>query len=164
MTLNKDGLEAAHSRLEELAGMRSIPSILTRAGREFIADKAITAYLSALPAPDGLVEKLEAMAKWLDDGLGHEILSPKPLREAATVIQTLQRERDEILGDFSTTAHALSAAEQQVRDMRAGLEFYRDGFTFTTNPRYGGLEWKPTETLLDDCGNTARLLLKEGGE
>lgn len=47
--------------------------------------------------------------------------------------------------------------------LRTALEFYRDGFEFHTNPRRAGLEWKPKETLLDDCGNIARIALTEGG-
>ena len=105
MTLNKDGLEAAHAAYERYG------------------------------------QKGDLRSQRLSDGC------------LSTVITAYLKVVDE----------RLSAAEQQVRDMRAGLEFYRDGFTFTTNPRYGGLEWKPTETLLDDCGNTARLLLKESG-
>lgn len=54
---------------------------------------------------------------------------------------------------------ASGLAIQAEAELRAALEFYRDGYTFTTNPRRGGLEWKPTEALLDDCGNTARLAL-----
>lgn len=47
----------------------------------------------------------------------------------------------------------------KVQELQRALEFYRDGFTFTTNPRRAGLEWKPTEALLDDCGNLARATL-----
>lgn len=36
------------------------------------------------------------------------------------------------------------------------LEFYRDAWNMKPNKRYGGLEWSPKETLLDDCGNRAR--------
>lgn len=47
----------------------------------------------------------------------------------------------------------------EIEDLKRALEFYRDGFEFITNKRYGGLEWKPTEALLDDCGNTARAVI-----
>lgn len=43
----------------------------------------------------------------------------------------------------------------KIAKMRRALEFYRDAFTSTPNQRYGGLEWKPTEALLEDCGNLA---------
>lgn len=39
------------------------------------------------------------------------------------------------------------------------LEFYAEAWDFTTNKRYGGLEYHPKETLLDDCGNIARAAL-----
>jgi hypothetical protein len=121
MTLNKQGLEAAHARLEELSGMRNIPSILTRSGREFIAEKAIAAYLAALPAPDGLVERLLKLASTAD---GSSSGAKEALREAATVIQTQAEKIDRlwgaILNERQATARAVSraeAAEQQVRDM-----------------------------------------------
>jgi len=42
----------------------------------------------AATAPAGdLADKLEQMAQWLDDGLGHSVLSPKPLREAAQALR-----------------------------------------------------------------------------
>lgn len=41
----------------------------------------------------------------------------------------------------------------------SALKFYADAWCFTTNPKRGGLEWKPTEKLLDDCGNVARAAL-----
>lgn len=54
-------------------------------------------------------------------------------------------------------------AEQAERDLaaaREALAFYRDGWTFTIS-RHGGLEWKPKEDLLDDCGNVARKALAQ---
>lgn len=41
-----------------------------------------------------LVEKLRAMAEWLDDGLSHEILSPMPLRLASSQLAAVAAERD----------------------------------------------------------------------
>lgn len=59
-------------------------------------------------------------------------------------------------------AHAVNASSQaEIERLRTALEFYRDGFQFHTDPRRAGLEWKPTETLLDDCGNVARAALSE---
>ena len=40
--------------------------------------------------------------------------------------------------------------------LRKALKFYADAWCFTTNPKRAGLEWKPKEELLDDCGNIAR--------
>ncbi|MCX5581358.1 hypothetical protein OSH12_23955, partial [Kaistia terrae] len=37
--------------------------------------------------------------------------------------------------------------------MLEALKFYGDAWMCGTNKRYGGLEWKPKEALLDDCGN-----------
>ena len=150
MTVNKEGLEAAHARLEELSGMRNIPSILTRSGREFIAEKAIAAYLAALPAPDGLVERLRAdaaqlirMSKATEFGKDLSVRVKAPdlliasLTEAATVIQTLQRERGE-----------LRAALRPFAERAVGYEHLP---AFETDARFQHLR-------------RARLLLKEGGE
>lgn len=127
-----------------------------------MASKAITAYLAALPAPDGLVERLRARRTvnlaWPDDSLLAIQAEQNLCIEAATVIQTLQRERDEILGDFSTTAHALAAAEQQVRDMSGQVEqAFRDGLSYGGNVENADsdIAWQHSR---------ARLLLKEGGE
>lgn len=43
--------------------------------------------------------------------------------------------------------------------LRTALQFYADAWCFTTNPKRAGLEWKPKEALLDDCGNMARAAL-----
>lgn len=43
--------------------------------------------------------------------------------------------------------------------MRKALEFYASNWNYKPNKRYGGLEYSPNETLLDDCGNTARAVL-----
>jgi hypothetical protein len=44
----------------------------------------------------------------------------------------------------------------EVVRLKAALQFYADEWCFTVNQKRPGLEWKPTEVLLDDCGNTAR--------
>lgn len=36
------------------------------------------------------------------------------------------------------------------------LQFYADAWKSKSNKLYGGLEWSPTEALLDDCGNRAK--------
>lgn len=56
------------------------------------------------------------------------------------------------------------AAEAHVAKLREALEFYRDSWSCKTNKRYGGLEWSPTEALLDDCGNVARAALTRSPE
>lgn len=40
------------------------------------------------------------------------------------------------------------------------LKFYRDAWDMKPNKRYGGLEWSPKESLLDDCGEIARTALE----
>jgi hypothetical protein len=49
-----------------------------------------------------------------------------------------------------------------VEQLRGALAFYRDGFTHYHRNGPTGLrhsKWKPTEVLLDDCGETARAAL-----
>lgn len=54
----------------------------------------------------------------------------------------------------------------RVEELEGALAFYRDGWSFKTNPKRAGLAWHPKEALLDDCGNRARAALsrKTGGE
>lgn len=82
----------------------------------------------------------------------------------------LHDKHDRHLGYMGSAQNAATivAAVNEVAELREqlatahkALEFYRDGFQFTTNKRYGGLEWTPTESLLDDCGNIARSTLIE---
>lgn len=52
------------------------------------------------------------------------------------------------------------AAVREVERLREALKFYSEGFIPRPAKRnkYGlnpGLEWKPSEALLDDCGNVA---------
>lgn len=44
---------------------------------------------------------------------------------------------------------------------REALSFYSAGFTPRLTKRYGGLEYKPTEALLNDCGNRAAAVVRE---
>jgi len=53
----------------------------------------------------------------------------------------------------------LDTARAEIERLREALTFYQDGFTFITDKRRPGLAWVPTETLLDDCGNIARIAL-----
>lgn len=92
-------------------------------------------------------------------------------REALTAeVARLKSERDELLRDNekllqivrnvqSVREHEHKRAESalaEVARLTAALEFYGNAWGFKTNKRYGGLEWFPTEELLDDCGNTAK--------
>lgn len=60
-----------------------------------------------------------------------------------------------------TAVNSFASSQAEIQRLRTALAFYRDGFQFHTNPRRAGLEWKPTEALLDDCGNIARIALAE---
>ena len=64
---------------------------------------------------------------------------------------------------FTTIAFRQLMAEKQ--ELIAALRFYQDAWRYKTNKYYGGLEWFPSQELLDDCGNRAReVLAKHGGE
>ena len=56
----------------------------------------------------------------------------------------------------STAQARIDALTAEVAALKGALTFYREAWSYTTNKRYGGLEWKPREELLDDCGNCAR--------
>jgi hypothetical protein len=86
------------------------------------------------------------------------------------LVSLSEKERYRSCGELLTRAEA---AEKQVQKLtaenerlREALRFYRDRWAYTPNKRYGGLEWRPSETLLDDCGNIARSALEtqEGGK
>jgi len=53
------------------------------------------------------------------------------------------------------------ATERKLAKVVEALKFYQDAWSYKINKRYGGLEWNPTEALLDDCGNTAKTVLAE---
>lgn len=50
------------------------------------------------------------------------------------------------------------------KELEAALQFYRDGFRYHVKRTSMGInlsEWKPTEELLNDCGETAIAALGE---
>lgn len=53
----------------------------------------------------------------------------------------------------------LTALQADNERLREALQFYADSWCFTTSPKRAGIEWKPKESLLDDCGNVARAAL-----
>lgn len=57
----------------------------------------------------------------------------------------------------------LEKKDEVIRTLINALEFYKNGFHPFPNKRYGGLEYRPTEALLDDCGNIARDAIKLAG-
>lgn len=83
----------------------------------------------------------------------------KELEQALETEKTLsrgdwacQREVDQMSIKVEALVAKLAVAEK-------ALEFYRDGFKYHPKRTSTGInvsEWKPTQTLLDDCGETAR--------
>jgi len=66
-----------------------------------------------------------------------------------------QKERDE-------AADCIEAQDKRNKELEAALQFYRDGFRYHVKRTSMGInlsEWKPTEELLNDCGETARSVL-----
>lgn len=64
------------------------------------------------------------------------------------------------LASLLRAASERDAAVREVERLREALKFYSEGFIPRPAKRnkYGlnpGLEWKPSEALLDDCGNVA---------
>lgn len=58
---------------------------------------------------------------------------------------------------------ALTSLMEENARLKVALQFYVDAWRFTTNTKRGGLEWKPKDALLDDCGNVARTALATTG-
>lgn len=112
----------------------------TKAGRGkvVLGKAALQSLLTAFRLSDG-------ECRWIHEDQAKEFM---PAAWDDLVIEHILGQRDELRGQLATA--------------RAALCFYRDGFGYSVNARYGGLEWKPTEALLDDCGNTARAAL--GGQ
>lgn len=130
--LDEKGLEATIARLGELAGMRSVPSVLTRAGREFIAKNAIRAYLSTAPAPDGLdglLDRVIARLQKLDDYAGRPAWE-QVLREelGASFSRALkerdiaERNRDAARDNFHTMQQAADQLRQRAETAEAEVK------------------------------------------
>jgi hypothetical protein len=62
-------------------------------------------------------------------------------------------------GSRAQMMHFVEDAKADIASLAKALEFYRDNWNCKPSKRYGGLEYSPTEALLDDCGNTARAAL-----
>ena len=183
MTLNKEGLEAALLTCPFCGGPASHQHAATDDHRILcqgkncfgpvtswygLADDAVAAWnrraTPALPAPDGLVERLRSRP-------GEAITRTEHLMdEAATVIQTLQERIDqweawaegltpaELSNGMNNLKSRAEAAEQQVRDMTAGLERIAAIKYPAINTHYA------LKATIDYARDQARLLLKEGGE
>jgi hypothetical protein len=138
-----------------------------------VAETAIRAYLAAAPAPAGDVGEI---AKQLEEGPragcaenpGWEEMAA----EAAAMLRALGATLDHVSSNWRAEIQAREAAERERDELVKVLKFYRDGFRFHPKRSKTGFnisEWKPTEELLDDCGNLAkdalsRLVKKGGGQ
>lgn len=168
--LNSEGLEKAR------AAIMGNPFNDEQLGR------IISAYLSALPPVDGLeVVAWDVAPKGLPaeptkshsfvaeiERQGGSITPLVALSQASSVIAGLTAERDEAVengqGWFNLSQdrmERISSLEEENKRLREALAFYRDRWAYTPNKRYGGLEWRPSEALLDDCGNLARQALED---
>lgn len=68
------------------------------------------------------------------------------------------RMQDQIEGGISINEELGRENEK----LRKALEFYRDGFErYKQHKHLPGYAWRPTETLLEDCGNIAKEALGE---
>ncbi|NTA79918.1 hypothetical protein G6L13_05390 [Agrobacterium tumefaciens] len=85
--------------------------------------------------------------------------------ESRELARAFEAEANQLREVSIANRHRAEAAEAGVKRLREELKFYGDAWCFTTNPKRAGLEWKPKEALLDDCGNRARTALAStGGE
>lgn len=117
-----------------------------------------------------LLAEVAELRAWKVHILEHADRKKRPFldRLAQAVIADQIKEIDRLHGEIAglpirlgeATARA-DAAEARVAELEAGLAFYRDGWAFKTHKSRPGLEWRPTEALLDDCGNHARTLLRK---
>ena len=98
--------------------------------------------------------------RYLGEKARADTLAQKPDR-----IGELEGERDEALrraAEWRLTAIGAEARADtlaaRLKEAVEGLEFYKSGFKRTVKRTKLGVaveEWKPTEELLDDCGNIA---------
>lgn len=53
--------------------------------------------------------------------------------------------------------------DDMIDEMIQALRFYKDGFRPTVDKKVRGITYKPTDELLDDCGNVAAQVLGKYG-
>ncbi len=80
-------------------------------------------------------------------------------------IAELERQRDALQVSYNTAQHGYDALVVKVNALvaeNAALKSCAEFYNASFSPVKGtfGLEWKPTEKLLDDCGNVASDALK----
>lgn len=103
---------------------------------------------------------------------------PEQISELERLIEWRKTAREHLRDDFPEGAKwrhewsvsnntLLEAAPELLADwkrMREALEFYRDNFVKHYKRGPTGIDhstWKPTEALLDDCGERARAALEQ---
>lgn len=81
---------------------------------------------------------------------------------AADRIEELERSRQHWQDCYTRkTQHELEV-RARIEELEAALQFYKDGFRYHPKRTSTGInlsEWKPTEELLNDCGEIARAVL-----
>jgi hypothetical protein len=72
-------------------------------------------------------------------------------------------DRIEALGDaLKVSLETCMEMSERNKELETALQFYKDGFRYHVKRTSTGInlsEWKPTEELLNDCGETARSVL-----
>lgn len=89
-----------------------------------------------------------------------DVMSPEKI--ARIVAEYFDSDDEEFISNFILDIKKRDQAIRQSERAKAeglveALEFYEHGaWKFKINKLYGGLEWSPTEELLEDCGNKAK--------
>jgi hypothetical protein len=109
---------------------------------------------------------------WIRSGVRYKLgsedcimIGPDGFMIAAFPIGRNPKDHASAFCDAGFTVEAVnshSALQARVEELEEALKFYADAWCFTTHPKRSGLEWKPKESLLDDCGNIARAALQGG--
>lgn len=117
-----------------------------------------------------LVERMEdekIVARPNHVGKREVLLVPATRADRIEALDLDVRRLTRLLEAAETTLANERAAQRnvlaQLAEERAGadalaraVKFYASNWSFKANKKYGGLEWFPAETLLDDCGNAAK--------
>jgi hypothetical protein len=151
-------IQKAHSALRG----RILQEIRNKIGPLVISleDEGDRIYLGSTNDKDWLTEIEETIFE-LDDEVWATLN-----REETDPYQDLYDLRVNKIPALESSIATLQSENTSLRDrvevLEKALKFYADCWCFTTNHKRPGLEWKPKESLLDDCGNTARAALTGG--
>jgi len=118
----------------------------------------------AVAEPTCLISQAKGRAAFLRDR--GEVKTPDMLEALAAKLAEVEADNADLRlnmdADLTTMCRerdALQAAEAEIARLRDALTFYRNGFERKTKRSKTGLvlsvEYVPTETLLNDCGNRA---------